>query len=335
MTAGLGEATEKYRLAATRRDLQLGGVNSIPLMKKILAVALLGLVCFRASDIWAQDQATFTRTKDVIYGRKFGTALTLDVFEPAQKNGAAVICVVSGGYISDHASISPKLYQPLLAHGYTVFAVVHGAQPKFIVPEIIADLHRAIRFVRHNAGRWRVDPNKFGISGSSAGGHLSLVIATRGGPGQPDAKDPVDRESSAVQAVACFFPPTDLANFSKPGELIWEHASQPTPHTPATSFGTKSATRGDRLQIATELSVINDITAKMPPTLVFHGDADQKVPLYQSLIFDKKCREVGATFKLIVKPGAGHGGAFGDFIKEMGVCADWFDEHLIGAKAKG
>lgn len=299
------------------------------------AVALLGLVWFCIPVIWAQDKATYTRTEDVVYGRKFGTALTLDVFEPPNKNGAAVIYVVSGGYVSDHASITPRLYQPLLAHGYTVFAVVHGAQPRFIVPEIIDDIHRAVRFVRHNAGRWSVDPNKFGISGSSAGGHLSLVMATRGGPGQPDAKDPVDRESSAVQAVACFFPPTDLANFSKPGELIWEHVSQPTPHTPASSFGTKTGTREERLQTARSLSVINDVTARMPPTLVFHGDADRKVPLYQSLMFEHKCREVGATFKLIVKPGADHGGAFGDFIKEMGVCADWFDEQLLGVKAKG
>ncbi len=303
-------------------------------MKKIFHVTLLGFGLVCSALLRAQEKSAFTRTEDVIYGRKFGTALTLDVFEPAKKNGAAVIYVVSGGYVSDHVSISPKLYQPLLDHGYTVFAVVHGAQPRFIVPEIIEDIHRAVRFVRHNARRWGVDPNKFGISGSSAGGHLSLVMATRGGPGKPDAKDPVDRESSAVQAVACFYPPTDFENFSQPGELIWEHVSQPTPHTPASSFGLRSATREDRLAIAKGLSVINDVTAKLPPTLVFHGDADRKVPLYQSLMFERKCKEVGATFKLIVKPGADHGGAFGDHIKEMGVCADWFDAYLLGLTAR-
>jgi acetyl esterase/lipase len=303
-------------------------------MKKFILLVLLSLVSVSNSRVRAQDKPTYIRTEDVIYGRKFGTALTLDVFEPAKKNGAAVIYVVSGGFVSSHASINPSRYQPLLDRGYTVFAVVHGAQPRFIVPEIIEDINRAIRFVRHNASRWGVDPNKFGISGSSAGGHLSLMIGTQGGPGKSDAKDPIDRESSAVQAVACFYPPTDLLNFSKPGEYIWDHHSSPSPHTPALSFGPRGATREGQREMGRDLSPINFVTARMPPTLVFHGDADKMVPLYQAQLFAQKCKDVGATFKLIVKPGAGHGREFGDHLKEVAGCADWFDQHLLGIKSR-
>ena len=67
-----------------------------------------------------------------------------------------------------------------------------------------------MRFIRYNGRNWGVNPDHLGISGSSAGGHLSLTMGTQGGPGKADAKDPIDRESSAVQAVACFFPPTDF-----------------------------------------------------------------------------------------------------------------------------
>jgi hypothetical protein len=91
--------------------------------------------------------------------------------------------------------------------------------PKFNIPEIVQDIHRAVRFVRHNAAKYDIDPNRLGIVGGSAGGHLSLMMATTGGPGKEDAKDPIDRETSAVQAVACFFPPTDFMNWREPGDI--------------------------------------------------------------------------------------------------------------------
>ena len=70
----------------------------------------------------------------------------------------------------------------------------------------------------------------------------------------------------------------------------------------------------------------------MPPTLVVHGDADKLVPIYQAEIFERKCKEAGAPFKLIVKPGADHG--WTGMENDLKVFADWFDEHLRGVKAK-
>src|SRR5579859_1286698 len=108
-------------------------------MKRLLLAPFLVLALLAAPRLRAQEHQKFTRTEDVIYGRKFGTALTLDVFEPAKKNGAAVFWMVSGGFFSSHGAISPGTYQPLLDRGYTVFAVVHGSQPRFIIPEIEED----------------------------------------------------------------------------------------------------------------------------------------------------------------------------------------------------
>ena len=298
-------------------------------MKRLLAAALLGLALVAIPSVQAQVAPSFTRTEDVIYGRKYGTALTLDVFQPAKKNGAAIFFVVSGGFFSDHNAINPGYYRPLLEHGYTVFAVVHGSQPRFIIPEIEQDIHRAVRFVRHNASRWGVDPNKFGITGASAGGHLSLTIGTQGGPGPADAKDAVDRESSAVQAVACFFPPTDFLNWSKPEE-DWMDFERTRQFAPA--FGPKGQTREGRQELGKEISPIYFVTTNMPPTLVMHGDADQLVPIYQADRFTRKCREKGAPFELIIKPGADHGWPGMD--QDMTVFADWFDRHLLGMKAK-
>src|SRR6267378_4750875 len=75
--------------------------------------------------------ADYTRTEDVIYGRKFGTALTLDVIQPKKPSGFAILFMVSGGFFSSHDNINPDMYQAFLERGYTVFAVVHGSQPRF------------------------------------------------------------------------------------------------------------------------------------------------------------------------------------------------------------
>src|SRR6266849_5073418 len=167
----------------------------------VLAALLAGVGAARAA-----DDIGYTRKEDVIYGRKFGTALTLDVFTPKKNaNGAAVIWVVSGGWFSDHGAINPKFFDELLKRGYTVFAVVHGSQPRFTIPEAVADMNRAVRFIRYHAKDYKIDPDRIGITGGSAGGHLSLMQGMAGDTGDPKAKDPIDRVSSRVQAVACFF----------------------------------------------------------------------------------------------------------------------------------
>src|ERR1043165_8730573 len=147
-------------------------------MRKFLAIGLLLLLTW-AEAARAAVPAEFKRIEDVVYGRKFGTALTLDVFQPEKPNGCGIFFMVSGGFFSSHDAINPGFYGALLERGYTVFAVVHGSQPRFIIPEIEQDIHRAVRFVRHNAARFEVKPEKLGITGASAGGHLSLTMATQ------------------------------------------------------------------------------------------------------------------------------------------------------------
>src|SRR5258708_2922723 len=190
-----------------------------------LASALLLLPFAGTRHAWAEDTA---RIRDVVYGRKFGMALTIDVLKPAQPNGIGVIFMVSGGFSSDIGWVGASFFgtdllKPFTDRGDTVFLVCHGAQPKFLLSEIVQDIHHAVRFIRVHAGDYGVDPNRLGITGASSGGFLSLTIGTTGKPGDAAAKDPVDRVSSQVQAVGCFFPPTDLVDFGKPGRRVVEY----------------------------------------------------------------------------------------------------------------
>jgi acetyl esterase/lipase len=282
------------------------------------------LYCLAAS---AQTKPEFKRTEDVIYGRLPGVALTLDVFQPEKANGYGLALMVSGGWYSSHEGINPQFMEEFLSRGYTVFAVVHGSQPKYVVTEIVDQIHRAIRFIRHNSGKYNIDPNRLGILGASAGGHLSLTMGVRGGPGQSDAKDPVDRESSAVQAIACFFPPTDFLNYGKPREdavgvgILKDFKG---------AFGPGSDTPEGRQALGREISPVYWVRSNLPPTLILHGDADKLVPIQQAELFVAKAKAEGSIAKLVVKPGALHG--WPDLVSDLKLFADWFDQHLRGLR---
>ena len=294
---------------------------------RLLALALLLVSVSLHAETPRPIIPAHTKVGDVVYGRKFGVALTLDVITPEKPNGFGIVYMVSGGWVSGYSPNTPDFYAPFLAHGYTVFSVRHGCQPKFIIPEITQDIHRAIRFIRHHAANWNVKPDKLGISGGSAGGHLSLTMAVHGGPGDPKAKDPVDRESSAIQAVACLYPPTDFLNYGKPGE---DAVGFGTLKNYKSAFGAESDTPEGRQRLGKEVSPIYFITAKLPPTFIIHGDQDFLVPIQQSETFVAKANEAGATAQLVVKPGAAHG--WPDRQPDYEQFAAWFDAHLRGLK---
>ena len=272
------------------------------------------------------------RTEDVIYGRKSGMALTLDVFQPAKPNGSGLLFLVNGGWLSSKSTpmmvtVRPEDYRVFLERGYTMFAIVTSSQPKFTVSEEIEDVLRAVRFVRRNAAQYGVKPDRLGVLGASSGGHLTLSIAARGGLGNSDSPDPVERESSAVQAAACFFPPTDFLNYGAPGI----NGAGAGPLAPLqVAFGPLALTPEGREQLGRDISPITYLTGKLPPTLIIHGDRDEVVPLQQSESFVAKARAAGAAnVDLIVRAGKGHG--WGDFWKsseDITAFADWFDRHL-------
>ncbi len=262
--------------------------------------------------------------KDVVYAHKLGVALTMDVFKPTKPNGIGVLWMVSGGWVSNHEGINAGLAKIFTDRGQTVFEVVHGSQPRFFLPEIIQDIHRSVRFIRTHASEYGVDPDRLGISGGSAGGHLSLTMGSYGGPGDSNAKDPVERASSAVQAVACFYPPTDFLNYGKPGVISLD---DPTLIGYRHVFGVPLLeTQEAKAAALRPLSPIYGISKRTPPTLIVHGEADTLVPIQQSERYLDKLKEQGVETKLERRPGKGHGWPGQE--KDIVLLADWFDAHL-------
>jgi acetyl esterase/lipase len=279
---------------------------------------------------WLYLHPNVERVNGVVYGQRQGQNLALDVLRPANTNTIGVVVMVSGGWKSSTpGSFQPWMAAPLLRRGYTVFAVYHISQPKATVMEIVEDVNRAIRFIRHNAREYGVDPQRLGVTGGSAGGHLSLMLATRGAPGAMADGDPIDRESSAVQAVAIFFPVTDLLNL---GSSTENPGNGGPPKSFVKAFGPQSQDLAVWKVIGREMSPIYYVHSNQPPTLIFHGDADTLVPLDQSERFLEQSRKLGCTVELIIHHGGGHG--WWTMIWDIRQFAKWFDRYLAGQQTQ-
>jgi acetyl esterase/lipase len=280
------------------------------------------LVAVTVAGFATMARAEVKISPDVVYGHKHGVALTFDVFTPtANKNGAAVLFMVSGGWYSSWSAPeqAQNNYKPLTDKGFTVFAVRHGSSPKFGIPEIVEDVRRSVRFVRLNADKFEIDPNRIGVYGLSAGGHLSLMLGTTSDAGDKSAKDPVLQTSDAVQAVCAWVAPTDLRI------MAW---SNPT-HAPVYNrFPALNLTEVEAAQMSPLVAVSKDDT----PTLLIAGDKDDLVPIKHSEDIQKAFEEKGVPSRLFVVKGAGHGFAGNDLKKSIDEMVKFFEEKLAKAR---
>ena len=294
----------------------------VRVLLKIVATVLL-VVLVVVGSVWGYFHPRFERTSGLVYGQRHGQDLLVDVVRPAKPNGLGVVLMVSGGWKSGPGSFRPWMLAPVLRRGYTVFAVYHVSQPRATIMEITEDVNRAVRYVRHHARKYGVDPDRLGVTGGSSGGHLSLMLATRGGPGPAGSADPVDAESSAVQAVAIFYPVTDLLNLGSSTENLGDGGP---PKSFVKGFGPNATNLAVWKVIGHELSPIFYVSSNLPPTLIYHGDADTLVPLDQSERFQAEARKLGRTVEVVVHPGGKHGWL--SMLWDIRRFGKWFDLYL-------
>jgi acetyl esterase/lipase len=273
---------------------------------------------------------SYEQRQNIVYAEVHGTGLLMDVFIPKDKtNGLAVIDVVSGAWYSDRNKIRDHtlagMYEIHCAKGFTVFAIRPGSKTRYTALEMDQHIKTGIRYVKAHAADYGVDPERLGMTGASAGGHLATLAALTPVDGNPDAKNPLDRLSTRVRAVGVFFPPTDFVNWKEgqPGD--------PKILVPLLFVGGGTGkTDAEIMEQARLSSPLHRVTKPEPPFLLIHGDADPVVPIEHSRKLVKAIADAGGKSELIVKKGGGH--PWLTMNEEVKVLADWFDRQL-GAQA--
>ena len=326
-------------------------------MYRRLLIALFLTICLfgctaPTPEQTAQDQNVTPEsvqiTPDIVYGHKFGMALSFDMYMPQNQNGAGVLFINSGAWqspvVNFHKSTAEGLrlatledlettrykpinrptttmnlrmfnIEPLLSKGFTVFNVRHGSSPKFEMSEIVSDLRRAVRFIRFHASDYGVDPERLGLRGVSAGGHLSLLLGTTADVGNPEAIEEFESGTGRVSAVVVYCPHPNLiivASIRRDNGQIKDF--------PALDIG------DDELK---EFSPINYVSSDDPPTLIVHGDKDPMVPIDQGESMYQALQKAGVESKFVTIPGAGHIFEGEDADLALAEMVNWFEEHLV------
>lgn len=289
-----------------------------------LTTALASVIIVSCLSSAARGERNVKFDRDVVYGHKVGMALTYDVVRPQENaNGKGILFMVSGGWFSGWAapetmirreSERPNPLEALVDRGFTVFLVRHGSGNKFTVPEVVDDVRRAALHIRRNAQQYGVDPERLGVCGGSAGGHLSLMLGTT--PPKVEARSNEDigevPDKPIFAAVVALFPPTDLADYVTDEKFRQQF--------PALQFDA---------DLSPSVSPLGHASADDAPTLLIHGTDDELVPIKHSRQMQEALQAKGVATKLLVIEGAGHGFAGDDERRAIEATVAWFVEHLL------
>ena len=267
--------------------------------------------------------------RDIVYARVGDRELFLDLCLPAKGPAPLPVIVwVHGGGWRKGSKNTGSRARGMLDRGYAVVDVGYRLSGEAIFPAQVEDCKAAVRWVRANATKYGLDPDRIGAWGSSAGGHLVAFLGTAGDVREFDTETNTEY-SSRVQAVCDWYGPTDFLQMDKhslkDSRLIHDVANSP-----------ESQLVGGPIQekpyrsLARKANPITYVTKDDPPFLIMHGDKDMSVPVHQSELLYDALKKVGVDATLYVVKGAGHGLRDGEESSEelFETVAEFFDKHL-------
>ena len=225
-------------------------------------------------------------------GKKTRDIPTITPFPSAAKNnsGSAIVICPGGGYGGLASHEGSTYAQFLQQHGINAFVLKYRlGSAGYRHPIMLGDAARAIRTVRTNAKKWKIDPEKIGIMGSSAGGHLASTMITHFDKGNPNASDPVDRASSRPNVGILCYPVITMGEFTHQGSkrnLLGKNPSK---------------------ELTDLLSSEKQVRKDTPPTFVWHTAEDRPVPVENSMLFASALRKAAVPFALHIYQKGRHG----------------------------
>jgi acetyl esterase/lipase len=236
----------------------------------------------------------------------------------AQATDAAIVVCPGGGY--GHLAMEKegtKTAEWLNSFGVTALVLRYRhAGTGHMHPTPMLDGQRAIRTVRARAGEWGIDPQKIGVMGFSAGGHLASTLGTHFDAGDPSAADPIDRASCRPDFMILCYPVISLV-------------------ADCTHTGSRDNLLGKKPDAELVRSLSNEfqVTGDTPPAFLFHADEDHYVPTENSIAFYLALRHAGVPAELHVYRNGGHGVGLADSIPGTSDwparCRAWIETQIL------
>lgn len=258
---------------------------------------------------------------DVAYDTQH-TSQKIDVYlAKTDKKVPAIIYIHGGGWRAGSKSPIPGWLERAVQDGWlSVFAVEYRFTNVAPHPAQVNDCLRAIQFVRENAAKWNIVPERIGVTGGSAGGHLSLWVALHDDVAKKDSNDPILRQSSRVACAVSFAGPTDWSLLEK---IEHKHPAfrQLLGYEPGTPADTMS------VEAKKDVSPITFASQDDPPIMQVHGDKDDIVPIEHAQVLDEQLKKIGVESKLVVIPGGNHSTGAGAVVTDDAI--QFAKQHLL------
>lgn len=272
------------------------------------AVILTALAAAGAQPPQARRPDGVKVLRDVEYARAGNKALLLDLYLPQSAPAPLPLVIwIHGGGWSAGSKAGGQGFR-LAGRGYAVGSVEYRLSGEAIFPAQIEDCKAAVRWLRANARKYNLDPERFAAWGSSAGGHLVALLGTSGNVKDLEGSLGNLDQSSRVQAVIDFFGPTDLLQMDAQAALnpaVVSKIKHNDPKSPESRFiGGPIQEFPDK---AARANPITYVSRDDPPFLIMHGDQDPLVPAAQSRILYEALQAAGVDATFHVVKGAGHG----------------------------
>lgn len=247
-----------------------------------------------------QPDSTIQVYKDIAYVKDGHEMQKLDLYVPESSRKLPLVIRVHGGaWRTGDKANAPLEY---LKEGYAVASINYRLSQHATFPAQIEDCKAAIRWLRAHAEKYNLNPDRFGVWGTSAGAHLVALLGTTGDTTCFDVGEYLN-ESSAVQAVADFYGPTDFLQMDD--HLPEEAATHNLPESPESVLvGGQITKMKDAVKRANPITYVS---SKDSPFLIVHGDSDLTVPHHQSELLDAALKKANIPVQFYTVKGAGHG----------------------------
>ena len=281
-----------------------------------IILAVIATAPLRAAELVVPDDVVFER--GVEFSNAADQHLQLDLARPKNGDGPfpAIVCIHGGGFRAGTRDGYDRLCVTLAQHGYVAVTITYRLSPAAQFPAAVQDCKAAVRWLRANAAKYRVDPARIGATGGSAGGHLALFLGVTAGAKEFEGEGNLD-QSSAVSCVVSYSGPSDFTKSY--GKSV--DAAEVLP----LFFGGDLTTKLREHIVGSPLSWV---TPHAAPTLCIHGTADNYVAFEQAQWMVERLKACGVEAELLAFEGAGHGLKGDDAQKADAAMLAFFDAHL-------